>query len=166
MGLLYSSDLDRTQLGFFKEAAGLHGTRVYFYKTLSETKSLYTDIDITKEAEPISVDIMFEQYPVNIRTLKKYGWYNKDEDDNPHTAFVPLDLETLSRWQEVLVPARILDKNTELGWRRFHITKLQTVMDHPFYYVVALAPVFDDNSPVIDRGNNSTFIDFDKLTEV
>lgn len=166
MGLLYSDDIDRIQLGYFKEAARLRGTTVYFYETLSETKDLYTDIDIEKETNPKSVDIIFEQYPINIKTLKKYGWYNKDSEDNPHTAFVPLDLSILQRWQEVLIPARIIDKSLGSGWRRFHITKIQTVMDHPFYYLVALAPIFEDNSPTINRELNNNFLDFNSISEV
>ena len=163
MGKLYTSDLDRLRLGYFKEAASLKGTTVYFYKTISEYKDIYTDIDIVKEAEPRKVDILFEQYPVNIKTLKKYGWYSVDGESNPHTAYVPLDLTTLNRWQEVLIPARIVGDGEGLGWRRFHVTKMQTTMDHPSYYLIALAPVFEDNAPAIDREKNTTFIDLDNV---
>lgn len=165
MGLLYSGDLDRIQLNHLKEAAKLRGTEVLFFETIEENKNLYTDIEIQSFDKPMKVNILFERYPQNRKTLQREGWYNKDADDNPDTAYVPLDLDILRRWQEVLLPARIVDYNQELGWRRYHITKISTTMDHPFYYLVAMAPVFTDLAPKIDRTKNSNFIDFSKIEE-
>ena len=166
MGLLYGGDLDRLQVNQLKEAAKLRGTEVLFFETLDEDKNLYTDIEIQSFEKPMKVNIIFEQYPQNRKTLQREGWYNKDADDNPDTAYVPLDLDILKRWQEVLLPARIVGYGQELGWRRYHVTKISTTMDHPFYYLVALAPVFTDNAPEINRDQNTNFIDFEKLNEL
>lgn len=169
MGYLYGSDLDRIQLPFLKEAAKLRGTTVLFFQTLSETKNIYTDIEVQALEDPLSVDIIFQQYPQNRKTLEKAGWYNKDAEDNPDTAFVPLDLEILKRWQFVLLPGKIctnLSGDIEAGsWRKYHITKMQTTMEHPHFYLVAMAPVFTDAAPVIDRTKNSNFVDFSKGEE-
>lgn len=161
MGILYNNDLNRVQLRWFKEAARLRGTSVKFFETLTETKDIYTDVEITKEQNPIDVDILFEGYPQNRPTLDKYGWYDKNADDNPDTAFVPLDLETLRRWQHVLIPSRTTDEVTL--WRLYHVTRIATRMEHPFYWVVALAPVFPDNAPEIDRSDNFNFIDWEDI---
>jgi hypothetical protein len=179
MGYLYSADLDRLQLNWFKEAARQKGTQVFFFETLTENKNIYTDIEVQSLSNALPVDIIFEQYPQNRKTLQKAGWYNKDSDDNPDTAYVPLDLTILKRWQNVLIPFKIsatlfpnpstpeedpdMVKYQKRGWRKYQITKMSTVMDYPHYYLVALAPVFTDNSPEIDRTKNSTFIDFDEI---
>lgn len=157
MGLLYSDDLDIIQLDYFKEAAKLRGTKVVFLKTLSEEKDVYTDIDINSDAEPIYVDIMFQQFPQNKRTLMREGWYNKDrEEENPMTMDVPLDLDILSQWQIVLFP---FDTKAPLNkWRPYQITKISSRLEHPHFYTVAAVPYFIDESPELDRTSNSNFI--------
>jgi hypothetical protein len=167
MGSLYSSDLDRIQLNFIKEASRLRGTDVLFFETLSETKDIYTDIDVSSSSTSISVSIILQDYPQNRKTLQRQGWYNKDSEDNPITAYVPLDLEILKRWQKVLIPGRITGKSNHTLYRPYQITKIATTMDHPHYYLVAMAPLFDDASPdPIDMTENSNFINFGDIESV
>ena len=166
MGFLYKTDLDRIQLGFIKEAAYLRGTDVLFYKTLKERKNIYTDIEIKSEPDPIRVSIILEQYPQNRKTLQREGWYNKDSEDNPITAYVPLDLDILKRWQLVLIPGRIVGETEDSLWRAYEVTKISTTMDHPHYYLIALAPIFDDYSPEINREENTNFIDFNSIPDI
>ena len=165
MGILYRSDLDRIQLNFFKEMANLRGTTVRFYETLSETKDIYTDIEVQSVQDYLEVDVLFEQYPQNRKTLQREGWYNKDADDNPDTAYVPLDLSILKRWQIVLIPGRVNAVDDGNYWRRYEVTKISTNMDHPHWYLIALAPKFTDNAPAIDRTENTNFINFNTITD-
>ena len=157
MGILYSDDLDRFQLNQFKEAAKLRGTQVVFLKTLSEKKDIYTDIDIIPSEMPIYIDILFEQFPQNKRTLQREGWYNKDkEENNPITLQVPLDLEILSQWQIVLFPNKTQDALRY--WKPYQITKISTRVEHPHFYTCAAVPYFIDKSPTIDRKENIIFL--------
>lgn len=162
MGFLYKTDLDTIQLNFLKESAYLRGTSVIFYETLSEEKNIYTDMEVQSMTTGTPVDIIFETYPQNRKTLQREGWYNKDAEDNPATAFVPFDLSILKRWQRVLIPGQIND-NPSL-YRTYEVTKISTTMDHPHYYLIALAPVFTDTSPAIDRNQNNTYIEFNDIT--
>lgn len=157
MGTLYSDDLDRFQIRQFKEAAKLRGTTVVFLKTLNESKDLYTDIDIETSEEPIYIDILFQQFPQNKRTLQKEGWYNKDrEEENPMTMQVPLDLNILKQWQIVLFP---YDTQTPLKYYKpYQITKISTRVEHPNFYTVAAVPYYYDTSPLINRTESSNFI--------
>lgn len=166
MGTLYKQDLDRIQLDFIKEAAKLRGTDVLFYEVLSQIKDIYTDIEIESETQPIRVAVIMEQYPQNRKTLQREGWYNKDSEDNPITMYVPLDLETLKRWQYVMIPGRIKGDGNPSDYRLYEVTKISTNMDHPHYYLIAVAPIFTDNSPEIDRKQSTNFIDFNKIPEI
>lgn len=166
MGTLYKQDLDRIQLDFIKEVAKLRGTNVLFYKVLSQIKDIYTDIEIESETQPIQVAVIMEQYPQNRKTLQREGWYNKDSEDNPITMYVPLDLETLKRWQYVMIPGRIKGDGNPSDYRLYEVTKISTNMDHPHYYLIAVAPIFTDNSPEIDRKQSTNFIDFNKIPEI
>lgn len=157
MGVLYGDDLDRFQINQFKEAAKLRGTKVVFLKTLTERKDLYTDIDIKTSETPIYIDVLFQQFPQNKRTLQKEGWYNKDrEEENPMTMQVPLDLEIIRQWQIVLFP---YDTQAPLKYYKpYQITKISTRVEHPSFYTIALVPYYYDTSPVIDRTSSSNFI--------
>lgn len=157
MGTLYSDDLDRFQLNQFKEAAKLRGTKVVFLKTLTERKDLYTDIDIETSEEPIYIDILFQQFPQNKRTLQREGWYNKDrEEENPMTMQVPLDLSILRQWQIVLLP---YDTKAPLRYYKpYQVTKISTRVEHPNFYTVAVVPYYYDTSPLINRNESSNFI--------
>lgn len=166
MGFLYKTDLDRIQLGFIKESAYLRGTDVLFFQTLRERKNIYTDMEVQKEQDPIKVAVILEQYPQNRKTLQREGWYNKDSDDNPITAYVPLDLDILKRWQIVLIPGKVIGESEESLWRAYEVTKISTTMDHPHYFLIALAPIFDDKSPEIDRQSNTNFIDFNSIPNI
>ena len=167
MGLLYQDDLSRTQLNFFKEAAKLKGTQVTFLPTDTEVKDIYTDVTVeslTDEEDVKVIDILFETFPANRKTLERNGWYNKDAEFHPIIAYVPLDLEELSRWGRVLLPATIAEPFNGT-YSMYEVSKISTRMEHPFYWTVALVPVFPDNSPSIDRTKNSNFIDFSQLDE-
>lgn len=169
MGNLYRADLDIILRNQFREAARQKGTGALFFETLDETKNIYTDIEVTELKDPITVDIIFQEYPQNRRTLERHGWYNKDSADNPATAYVPLDLSILKRWQYVLLPGRITLTEQANYWRKYHVTRISSFMEHPGFYTIALAPVFDDKSPELDRSKNTNFIDFsdpDKQEEV
>lgn len=166
MGLLYNKDLDKIQLGFIKEAAYLRGTDVLFFETLSEEKNIYTDIEVESLGDPIKVAIIMQEYPQNRKTLQRVGWYNKDADDNPTIAYVPLDLDILRRWQNILIPGRIDGQSNKTQWRRYQTTRISTTMDHPHYYLIALAPVFADNAPKLDRNENTNFIDFNNIDPI
>ena len=157
MGTLYSDDLDRFQIRQFKEAAKLRGTTVVFLKTLNESKDLYTDIDIETSEEPIYIDILFQQFPQNKRTLQKEGWYNKDrEEENPMTMQVPLDLNILKQWQIVLFP---YDTQAPLKYYKpYQITKISTRVEHANFYTIAALPYYYDTSPLINRAESSNFI--------
>ena len=82
MGNLYRADLDIILRNQFREAARQKGTGALFFETLDETKNIYTDIEVTELKDPITVDIIFQEYPQNRRTLERHGWYNKDSADN------------------------------------------------------------------------------------
>lgn len=166
MGSLYQGDLDRIQLNFIKEAAKLRGTDVLFFETLMEHKDIYTDIEVKSQGTPIEVPVIMEQYPQNRKTLQREGWYNKDSEDNPITMYVPLDLSILKRWQYVLIPGRVNRNNNPLDYRAYETTKISTTMDHPHYYLIAVAPIFIDNSPDINRRHSTNFIDFDRIPEI
>ena len=160
MGILYNSDLDRIQLDRFKEAARLRGTSVLFFETKSELKDIYTDIDVVSSLKGKPVDVLIETFPQNRRTLQKVGWYNKDkEEENPITMFVPLDLEILKLWQKILVPDNV--SNEYYMWRAYQVTKISTRMVYPSFWLVAIAPIFTDNSPVLNRENDFNFINVD-----
>ena len=162
MGILYSDDLDRFQIKQFKEAAKLRGTQVVFLKTLSEKKDIYTDIDIIPSEMPIYIDILFQQFPQNKRTLQREGWYNKDkEEDNPITLQVPLDLQILSQWQIVLFPSNT--KAPLKQWKPYQITKISTRVEHPAFYTCAAVPYFIDTSPELDRKSNTNFLSDEDL---
>lgn len=157
MGILYNSDLDRIQLDRFKEAARLRGTSVLFFETTSELKDIYTDVDVVSKLKGTPVDVLLETFPQNRRTLQKVGWYNKDkEDDNPVTMFVPLDLEILKLRQKILIPDNVSHEYSM--WRAHRVTKISTRMVYPSFWLIAVAPLFEDVSPELDRTSNSNFL--------
>lgn len=166
MGILYQDDLNRIQLGFLKEAAYLRGTDVLFFETMEECKDIYTDVEIQTYETPIRVSVIMEQYPQNRKTLQREGWYNKDSEDNPITMYVPLDLDILRRWQYVMIPGRVGESDPQTCWRLYETTKISTTMDHPHYYLIAVAPIYTDNSPEIDRTQTTNFIDFTTIPEI
>ena len=177
MGILYSNDLDRIQLPWFKEAAGLRGTTVKFYETIEQTGDIYTDMTIVHSDTPTLCDVMFLEFPATKKTLDMYGWYSEDPEYNPLLALVPIDLKILRRWVRVEIPARIAGK--VLGYpdlenpdpsdpnfdpqpnrdRMFEVTKISTRMVYPHFWTVAMAPLFTDTSPAMDDNKNSVYFD-------
>lgn len=158
MGTFYTGDIDRLFPNYMVETLRLFGTPALFYETLTETKDIYTDNDISSFVDPVSVNILYTEYPRNIKTLQRIGWYNKESEDNPAIAYVPLKIDILKRWQKVLLPGNSSSYTDVKLWRPYQVTKISSTMEHPYYTLIALAPIFADNSPTIDRTKNSNFL--------
>lgn len=157
MGTLYKNDLDRIQIKQFKEAAKLRGTQVVFFETSSKTKDLYTDFDVETFPEEHKIDVLFQTFPQNKRTLMQEGWYNKDkEEENPITMQIPLDFPMLDQWQKILIPNNTQHPTSK--WRLYEITHISTRVEHPFFYLVAVVPYYLDDSPELDRTQNQNFL--------
>ena len=174
MGILYGEDLDRIQLGWFNESAKLRGIEVKFYETLEESQDIYTDVSITSSQSPVIVNALLLEFPATRETLNMYGWYSENPQFLPILMMVPVDLEFLSRWTRVELPARIAMEYLKFTSqaslsdeapnftdrdRIFEVSNVSSRLVYPNFYTISVVPVFTDTSPEIDSAKNSTFID-------
>lgn len=137
MGFLTQED-STLYRGWFKEMAKLRGFSVGYQYPLDTDKTIHSEPNI-RLSNPIRMDIIFNENP-RVGTLRKLGWVTEINEQKPVIAQLPFDAPHLARYARIIIPP-FVEINSRS--RVFQVTKMNTLLEFPDCWTVALVPVFD-----------------------
>lgn len=154
MGLLIRDDALMFR-NYFKEAVKLKGISVAYQWIIDKQYTIHSERNF-KYSQPIRIDIILNENP-SIETLNTNGWLSELEGNLPIIANLPYNTPNL----EVGCRITLATVKGTPRPRVFDITKINSRLEYPDSFTVALAPALDQ----FPQKNQYTLVNNEKVSQ-
>lgn len=153
MGLLTPSNNEiLLHRQMFEEKLYLIGIPAKVFNVLDLNQDFNFKLDNVSYAEPIDVNIIFEDFPT-IATLKRYNWFRDDEGTVAPIALLPWFKNDVALDPQIGTKVRIIDPLGKID-RDFIVTEVNANNYYMIHYAVKLAPYRDHSMVEEDKVEN------------